>query len=130
MLTPDQLKTAAEVHRQVLRVFTYQLDAETFNEVEHWADTTYIIEALRVGRLVGDCDDFALACRLLLWGYGIENRLVLCQTEQGEHHLVCEAGGYVLDNRQERIVRLDELRYQWLKLSGYRQGDPWTTVKQ
>lgn len=128
MLTDAQVKVIHEVHARVFKMFTYKTDAEKYRVLEHWADVTELKEQLQAGKLIGDCDDFALACRHLLNEAGIPNRLVFCVVE-GEGHLVCEAEGYVLDNRQTEVVRVDRLPdYEFIKMSGYKKGDPWTLI--
>ena len=52
----------------------------------------------------------------------------MCFTEDGEGHLVCEAEGWILDNRQSRVRSWGELPYKWVKISGYKVGDPWREI--
>lgn len=128
MLTDAQLEVVRKVHARVFRIFTYKTDLQKYRVLEHWADVTELKEQLDKGELIGDCDDFALACRQLLNEAGIPNRLVLCVVE-GEGHLVCEAEGYILDNRQTKVMRVDEMPdYKFIKMSGYKKGDPWTLI--
>lgn len=128
MLTEEQLKIVHETHARVFKIFEYKTDKQQHGLIEHWHDPSMIEAALEKGKLVGDCDDFALACRHLLWKHDIPNRLVLCLDENGEGHLVLEAEGHILDNRQTRVVAAYNLPYKWIKMSGYKIGDPWTEI--
>lgn len=66
--------------------------------------------------LRGDCEDFALWCRQELKKIGIESNLILCKTENGEGHLVCDVEGWILDNRHYHVMPKNRLEYTWLKL--------------
>jgi len=75
-----------------------------------------------------DCDGFCLACRVLLRKLGIASRLVYCEVE-GSGHLVVEADGWILDNRQQTVVANTFLvNYQWKRISGYDARDPWKEI--
>lgn len=77
-----------------------------------------------------DCDGFCLACRALLRRRQIPSRLVYCEIE-GTGHLVVEAQGWILDNRQRTVVAntlLSALNYRWLMISGFNPGDPWREI--
>lgn len=128
MLTDDQLSKVEAVHRRVFQIFEYKTDKDKYGKLEHWMDTAELQEALKRGRLVGDCDDFALACRHLLWKEGIPNRLVLCEVPGQGGHLVVEVEGYILDNNYNRVMRRQDLNYKWIKISGYNVGDPWQEI--
>lgn len=128
MLTEDQLSRVEAVHRRVFRIFEYKTDKDQYDKLEHWMDTAELEAALQRGKLVGDCDDFALACRHLLWDEGIPNRLVLCEIPGYGGHLVLEVEGYILDNNHDRVMRRQDLNYKWIKLSGYNIGEPWLEI--
>jgi predicted transglutaminase-like cysteine proteinase len=129
MLTQEQVRIVNGVHRRIFGMFTYKTDLEKYKVLEHWADVTDLSLQISSGRLVGDCDDFALACRYLLNEAGVPNRLVFCVVD-GEGHCVCEAEGYILDNMQTSVVRIDQLpEYKFIKMSGYKPGDPWTLIQ-
>lgn len=133
MLMPEQLQLAREVHRQVYDIFSYQTDRKTHGAAEHWPDVQFLKEAIAKRQLIGDCDDFALACRHLLWEKDIPNRLVLCRA-QGEGHLCTEVSGWILDNNFSRLMTRDELQhahgYEWISMSGFKPGEPWTAIKK
>lgn len=89
----------------------YVRDIDQHGESEYW-----------VADVVGDCEDFALVCRDRLKFLDVDADLVLCRTENGELHLVCSVGGWVLDNRYPFVMRRDDLDYDWLKLG---RGGKW-----
>lgn len=78
-----------------------------------------------------DCDGFCLACRVLLRKLGIASRLVYCEVE-GAGHLVVEAEGWILDNRQQTVVANTLLanfeNYRWKRISGFEARDPWREI--
>jgi len=116
------LSTLNKTHKRVFKNFEYVTDQKQYNKLEHW------VTPEDVDNVVGDCEDFALACRKILRDENINSRLVFCVTEQGEGHLVLEANGWILDNRQRKVITRDKLQkqgYRWLKISGYEPGDPW-----
>jgi predicted transglutaminase-like cysteine proteinase len=127
MLTDEQYAVIRKTFDHVLSIFEYAKDIDVYNVLEHWEDPTQIRKQLDEGKIVGDCDNFALACRYLLNQANIPNRLVMCSVE-GEGHLVCEVDGWILDNRQTRVRSWGELNYTWLKISGYKAGDPWHEI--
>lgn len=119
-------KELKKVHSLVFKNFEYQTDKEQYGVIEKWVepDTSYNGRQ----KLVGDCEDFALHCRKLLREKGIKTRLVFCTVEDGSGHLVLEASGFILDNRETRVVTNAHLMrkgYTFLKISGFESGDPW-----
>lgn len=121
----EYLETILSVFRQVRSGFSPITDLEQHKVEDFWqvpADLKHV---------VGDCDDFAIACRVLLWRYGIKNRLLLCYEPTGVGHLVCTTGQYILDNLQITIRKKSELEwsgYRWICISGYTPGEPWHKV--
>lgn len=109
--------------------FYYQADLKAFGKVEYWIGPAEIREQLSTqGVVVGDCDDFASLCVMLARAQGLPARFMLCLTEAGESHLVCEIVGWVLDSRQAEVERRDDLNYSWLAVSGYGAGEAWRIV--
>lgn len=118
------------IRDEVSARFEYRSDEETRGVLEHWIDK-HELAGMEVGEpLVGDCDDFALACRYRCREEGIETRLVYCLTETGEGHLVLADAeyGFIVDNRNQWVVPRDQVNYTWLSASGLNQGDPWQAV--
>jgi len=119
----EKLSILHKVHKKVFKSFEYKTDLEQYGRLEKW------VMPSSSGPVTGDCEDFALACRVLLREQGIENsRLVYCLTERSEGHLVLECEGYILDNRQKKVVmkqKLSRQGYKWLSISGYNPGDAW-----
>jgi predicted transglutaminase-like cysteine proteinase len=99
---------------------------------DHWETDAELLADLEAhGRVHGDCDAFAKLCWLALRRLEIPSRLLACQTETGGWHLVCEAGGWVLDNRQPVIASrqdLERLGYRWHSMSAFLPGGQWTAV--
>lgn len=115
-----------EVQKELFGNFTYVTDKEQFGVAEYWN----VPEDLR--EFCGDCDDYALACRKALAEKGVtETRLIICQCETGEWHLVCGVGQYILDNRYKNVQTAYELKrigYKFYAVSGYKRGDEWKKV--
>lgn len=117
------------LHAFAVQHFHYVADILVYGEDEHWIAPDEIREQLaRLGRAVGDCDDFASLAVMLARQQGMPARFVLCLTETGESHLVCEVDGWILDNRQPDVMRRDDLDYTWLTISGHSPGEPWHTI--
>lgn len=99
---------------------------------DHWESDAELEADLRAfGRVRGDCDAFAKLCWKALRRLGIPSRLVLCQDENAGWHLVCEAAGWVLDNRQPVLVSnvdLADMGYRFHSMSGYAPGQQWTSI--
>ena len=99
MLTDYLQDVLDEAHRG----HTYVTDLQQYKKSEHW-----------VKGLTGDCEDFALWCRDKLKSLAIDSSLVHCITETGQHHLVCEVQGYILDNRSKWVKPRDDIEYSWI----------------
>jgi len=114
------------IHEQVFTHFKYKTDKRQYGLNEHWVMPDASFDGTQ--DFVGDCEDFALACRKLCREEGLETRLVYCKDETGEGHAVLECEGWILDNRQRKVVsndRLTEKGYEFIGISGYNSGDPW-----
>ena len=118
-----------QIHQDALELFIYKTDAEQFKVPEYWMNKDEIKSQISItGKLVGDCDDFAAYCVWSLREKGLKARYVFCQVENGEHHLVAECDGWILDNRQKLIAPFNDLPYKWISISGYAAGDPWRKI--
>lgn len=112
-MSDPRLEAARAVFGAVKRLFRYSSDRELFGVPDKWVDRSEWVLAGKV--FEGDCDDFALTCARLLLEYKPvargDIRLVFCQTETGEYHvIVVVAERWALDNRQRHVYRLDVLR--------------------
>lgn len=124
-----------DIFRLVKSNFTYVSDEKQHGLRECWVQPDESYDGSQP--VVGDCEDFALACRSLLLKAEIRSRLVVCKTETGELHCVVaaeESNGviYILDNRNTYPVSkafMDE-RYETLKVSDYNPGGKWYKVKK
>lgn len=122
--TVNQLRA---LHSELLRAHNYTTDLQAWGRSEHWESADQIdLDALQRNE---DCDGFALACRKRLRELDIPNRLVFCEVPNQGFHLVCEVGGYILDNRYKRLRNRDKMNYKWIAISGYEKGDPWHVIK-
>jgi len=110
------------VHKRVLNGFTYKTDKAQFGVIERWTLPA------NVDNLTADCEEFAIACRMLLKEKLIMSRLVYCRDEENAGHLVAEVNGYILDNRQTRVVTRETLErkgYCFISISGFESGEDW-----
>lgn len=123
MANVDKLK---EIHKKVFNKFKYEFDRDQYNEEEKWVMPKDQFNGST--RIVGDCEDFALACRKLCRDADIDTRLVVCFTEDGEGHCVLECEGWILDNRYKKVMSRDDLDYKWLAISGFNPGDDWHKI--
>lgn len=78
----------------------------------------------------GDCDDYVITKLIELEKIGIERqnlRLASALTEGNEHHLVLliQSNGlwYILDNRIDTIVHVDNSKYQFLLIENPEKGE-------
>ena len=110
--------------------FRYKSDVEVFKQSEHWIDPSEIKAAIdSLGIVLGDCDDFASLCVFVGRRANKPMRFVICLTETDELHCVAECGGWILDNRQDEVMRRDDLPYKWIAISGFNRGEPWHSIK-
>ena len=112
-----------DIHWRVYRGFDYEYDEDQYGKKEYWTMPEDVDE------VTGDCEDFALACRVLCREANIPTRLVICKTETGGMHCVLEHNGWILDNRYKHVMNRDKLDYTWIAISGFEPGDPWFTIK-
>ena len=110
--------------------FNYTSDILQRGMPEHWVDVDELsgLDQMARGTFKDDCDGYALACRHQYRKVSIPNRLVFCQTETGEYHLVLEVEGWILDNRRRWVIDRGHCEYKWISISGYEKGDPWHEV--
>lgn len=116
-----------EVFDLVKGGFRFMEDEEQHGQVEDWR----IPEDFE--RVTGDCDDFAIACRTLLKHKGHRPRLLFCNVETGQGHLICVLGKVALDNRRKFPLEIETLvkrhGYELISISGTEPGDGWHAVK-
>lgn len=103
--------------------FTYCTDLEQYACTEKWVVPNPSMS------FKGDCEDFALACRVECRKLGIASQLVFCYTELGEGHCVLAVSGYILDNRLSEVKNWQNIiAYKWIKISGFEPGDEWRAI--
>jgi predicted transglutaminase-like cysteine proteinase len=116
-------ETLSAIHSKVYKGFKYETDQDQFGTIEKWVMPT----PEGITHITGDCEDFALACRVLCREAGIQSRLVVC-TADGEGHCVLEANGWIFDCNSSTIVSRDSLDYKWYYISGYNPRDDWKMI--
>ena len=123
----NYITDAAEVFEKAMGGFRYVSDEDQFGELEDWR----MPDGIESGDIVGDCDDFAIACRTLLKDRGHEPRLLFCKV-RNQGHLICVLGQIALDNRMRGITKIDTLAnrhaYQLVSISGVKPGDDWHAI--
>ena len=114
----------SKIHKKIKKRFIYKPDEKL---QDYWPSDNEIPD---YGKIFEDCDGFALACRKECKKENIKSRLVMCVVETGEIHLVLEVQGWILDNRQDKVVSKDYLdsKYKWLTISGYSKNESWRIV--
>lgn len=123
----ELIEKLSAIHKKVFSNFTYKTDKAQYKIDEKWVqpDSSYDGSS----KIVGDCEDFALACRKLCDDAGLKTRLVYCEINKGGH-MVLECEGWILDNRFEGVKTRDFLNankhYKWIMISGFNPGEPWS----
>ena len=122
----DYTKDAEDIFDRVKKGFRYVSDETQYGTPEDWRFPEDF------DNVVGDCDDFAIACRALLKEAGHECRLIFCRTENGGGHLICAIGKLALDNRMKFVVEISYLvntrGYELVSVSGLNPGDQWHNI--
>ena len=113
-----------KIYNGVYAGFTHMSDKEHYGEVEYW------VTPVDPYNVTGDCEDFALACRVLCRAEGYESRLVFCKTENNQGHIVLSVDGYIFDNRQRHVTTADMLNYKWIAMSGFEKDNTWHTIAE
>lgn len=131
MDTIKLLSKLNKIHKTVFNKFQYKTDLENYKIIEKWVQPNFDFDGS--SSIIGDCEDFALACRNLCRKENLTTRLVVCRVETGEGHCVLECNGWILDNRRKKVVSREELEdagYEWIAISGYEPGDPWYRIEE
>jgi predicted transglutaminase-like cysteine proteinase len=128
---PVRQKDLQGIRSYVAWRFDYTSDKEQRGVPDHWVDQSELVnlDATKRGQFKDDCERYALSARHQCRHAHIPTRLVFCQTETGDYHLVLEVEGWIIDNRYKWVMNRDKLDYTWISMSGYEKGDPWTTIK-
>lgn len=117
------------IHTTVLNHFTYKTDMDQYGVDEKWVMPSPTYRGATA--IVGDCEDFALACRKLCRDSGLQTRLVVCSL-RGEGHCVLECQGWIMCCNQKHVMSRDVLQtqdYVWFYMSGYNANDAWHEIK-
>jgi len=124
----EKIKQLKKIFKSAIKRFKYVTDQERYGQVDRWV---LPVPGFR-GRIVGDCEDFALYCRKLCRAAGFKTRLVYCNTESGEAHCVLYIKGYIMDNRHlalQTTKSLKKLGYKFIAISSLEKGGPWKIIK-
>lgn len=128
----ERKKILDDVHWELKNRFIYVSDLEEHQVNDFWQ----LPSEMRTthGRVVGDCEEFALSVRAMLLERGIHSRLVLANTKphkkKPSFHMVAEVDGWILDNRQSKVVSREDVNYRFLAISDYDLYQPWRVVIQ
>lgn len=134
---PSLEATVAQVHGWALARFAYVRDEDRWTvnlapNGDHWETDAELLADLEVrGQVEGDCDAFAKLCWLILRRLGVASRLVYCEIKGLGYHLVCEASGWILDNRSPVPTTREEAEgrgYRWISMSAHQPGGQWTVA--
>jgi predicted transglutaminase-like cysteine proteinase len=119
--------TLKKVFEEEISRFIYKTDQAVYKMPDKWIDEKDI--PLIPNKFIGDCEDFALACRKNLRNLNINHsRLVLCLTKEHEYHMVLEIEGWILDCLQTSVISRQKTGYGWIMISGENPGDPWRSL--
>ena len=122
--------------------FFYVTDEKKWKVAEYWEGEKLLQAAIEGNvRFRGDCEDFAVVCMGKLRAKNLKARLVICKTETGEGHCICEVASddmkeaYFLDNRYKTLQTRRQLKgYTFHSTSPWnpQPGDrrPWKRVVQ
>ncbi|KHJ54073.1 transglutaminase-like cysteine peptidase [Aureimonas sp. OT7] len=114
-----------EVNNTVNTAITPKTDLEMHGVPELWSYPT----------TEGDCEDFALLKQYMLEKAGLPRSSLLItvvQQPNGEGHAVLtvrtDAGDYVLDNLDERVLRWTDTPYRFLKRQAEANSGKWAGI--
>jgi predicted transglutaminase-like cysteine proteinase len=112
----EEVDVLNDTFRTVRELFRWRSDKKTLGVDDEWHSSA---DRVRTGDIfTDDCDGFALTCgEILTEDRGIPAgnvEMAICRTETGEVHMVCIASGWVLDNRQRRVIAWNRLKYEWI----------------
>lgn len=138
--TPAQRNDLTSLFNIAYGQFHYQTDKAQFGVEEYWELITANSPQVR-GRvkLTGDCEAFAMLCMQKLMARNFAARLVVCRTERGDGHCICEVvsddsqEAAYFDNRRTHVSSRKDLKgYTFVAVSPYNPtpGDrrPWKMV--
>lgn len=134
--------TLSDLLRELRELFVYISDHDRSVFLKDWVDSPTLKNVERTGVILSteDCKDFAVIGLDKIRRLGYNVRLVVCQVETGEGHLMCEIASrdyseaYFFDNRQIKLtVKNDLKRYKFIAVSPWNlvatDTRPWLKVK-
>lgn len=139
MLSLEDFKTLRNIHARNMKRFQYVTDKSKWGLLEYWEPDQVLFP---IGaKFTGDCEEFARVCMHDSMEAGFTARLIVCLTELGEGHCICEVmdsqaqSSVFLDNRQTRPASKNDLaKYMFYSASPWnpKPGDarPWKLIKE
>lgn len=125
-LTPDLWAKIIEINNAVNMAVMPRTDMEQWGIEEYWSYPD----------VYGDCEDYVLEKKRLLMQAGVPaGNLLMTVVRQpnGDGHAVLtintNAGDYVLDNMELRVLPWTETRYQYLKRQSSRNSGQWVSIQ-
>jgi predicted transglutaminase-like cysteine proteinase len=126
-MDPDRWNLLYQVNTYVNGKIKPESDQQIYGEPERWAYPTD----------VGDCEDYMLLKQKYLIGLGFPQSALLATVVLDEHlqgHAVLtietEAGDYVLDNRNNEIIRWNDTPYTFLKRQSPQDPRLWIALQK
>ena len=124
-------KIASDLHRKVKFRFVWTSDKIIHPDYfDHWQPHADKVEQGKTFR--DDCDGFSLTCAELLSRNPIiqkkDIKIIFCQTETKEGHLVAALQHWILDNRQRAVWAWEELPYKWISSMALDEPGLWRTI--
>lgn len=132
-----EIDICKDVAQYLARKFVWKADKFTCGREDYWRSCEEIAELLKGDTFEDDCDGYSYAAVYGLAGHGVKARIILCWTEDGGYHAVCESEkGYVLDCRNLGLVLTwsdrplcDYVRDRMSGFAEFGEVGEWTKVK-
>lgn len=125
---------AESIHAKMWRLFIYVTDMKQYDMPEHWTSHAAAVNANQ--RFEDDCDGYACTAAELLVQAGVPKdkiKLIYCETETGEKHLVCgvsdDEDTYIIDNRYRLVYAWTTMKtYRWLYFTRLSESGMWRKI--
>lgn len=131
-LSKDALALLNQVNHFYNKAIKPTTDLEVYGKDEVWS---YPQEIADTHTYRGDCEDYALAKRRTLMEFAISASSLLItvvKDENGEGHAVLtvktDQGDFILDNRNDKIIRWDKVNYTFLKRQSSSNAGQWVSI--
>lgn len=86
-------------------------------------------QEMRLHRMKGDCEDFAITCRAWLWAQHWKREDVVLLSSGGHTvaGVLIQGSVYILDNMESFLIPVAESAYTWVRIC---RNGRWYTIKQ